>query len=217
MCTARARNVGRRCGRQYVSDLRLHCRCFDGHCHPEVVRAIQRQAETLIHCRYRLLLSVAGTAWREARGDRAGNFPKRVAFGNSGAEAIEAALKIARRHTRRHRIIAFLGGSTDEARRLSVTGSKAVQRDGFGRFCGVTHVPFPIRIAAPWETARGMRAGLHLRHGVAGEGAEVHRAGAEVAAIIVEPIQGEAVMSSRRRVSCRVYENWRTAMARAYL
>jgi 4-aminobutyrate aminotransferase len=164
-----------------------------GHCHPDVVRAIQRQAETLIHMSgtdfyYPLLAQLA----EKLAEITPGNFPKRVVFGNSGAEAIEAAIKIARYHTRRNRLIAFLGcfhGRTLGA--LSLTASKAVQRRGFGPLLsGVTHVPYPN----PYRCSAGHGASecdcdctdfiekQLLRTAVPAD---------EVAAIIVEPIQGE--------------------------
>src|SRR5271169_930109 len=81
-----------------------------GHCHPDVVRAIQRQAETLIHMSgtafsYPLLAQLA----QKLNEITPGKFPKRVHFGNSGAEGIETAMKLARYHTGRHRFISFLG------------------------------------------------------------------------------------------------------------
>ena len=165
-----------------------------GHCHPEVVRAIARQAETLIHMSgtdfyYPLLAQLA----EKLAEITPGNFPKRVVFGNSGAEAIEAAIKIARYHTRRHRLIAFLGGFHGRTLgALSLTASKAVQRRGFGPLlAGVTHVPYPD----PYRCTGGHRAPEMcdcdptefmerqlFRTAVPAE---------EVAAIVVEPIQGE--------------------------
>ncbi len=164
-----------------------------GHCHPEVVRAIQRQAETLIHMSgtdfyYPLLAQLA----QKLAEITPGKFPKRVVFGNSGAEAVEAAIKIARYHTRRNRLIAFLGcfhGRTLGA--LSLTASKAVQRRGFGPLLsGVTHLPYPN----PYRCAAGHGAeecdcdctdfleNQLFRTAVPAD---------EVAAIVVEPIQGE--------------------------
>ena len=128
-----------------------------GHCHPEVVRAIQRQAETLIHMSgtdfyYPLLAQLA----EKLAEITPGKFAKRVVFGNSGAEAIEAAIKIARYHTRRHRLIAFLGGFHGRTLgALSLTASKAVQRRGFGPLLsGVAHVPYPN----PYRCPAGYRA-----------------------------------------------------------
>jgi 4-aminobutyrate aminotransferase len=165
-----------------------------GHCHPEVVRAIQKQAAELIHMSgtdfyYPLLAQLAEKLAQIAPGDS----PKRVYFGNSGTEAMEAAMKMARYHTRRHRFIAFLGsfhGRTFGS--LSLTASKAVQRNGFGPLLpGVSHVPYPN----PYRCSFGHRGGACdtesevidyieklLKTSVPAE---------EVAAIVVEPVQGE--------------------------
>src|SRR5262252_1157227 len=99
-----------------------------GHCHPEVVRAIQQQAARLIHMSgtdfyYEEMVALAEKLSEIAPGDVA----RRVSFGNSGAEAIEGAIKLARYATRREKIIAFFGsihGRTMGA--LSLTASKAV-------------------------------------------------------------------------------------------
>src|SRR6266446_3422338 len=123
-----------------------------GHCHPDVVRAIQRQAATLIHMSgtdfyYPLMAELAA----KLDAITPGKFPKRVYFGNSGTEAIEAAMKLARYHTKRHRFIAFLGcfhGRTFGA--LSLTASKPAQRRGFGPLLsGVSHVPYPNPYRCP--------------------------------------------------------------------
>jgi 4-aminobutyrate aminotransferase len=150
--------------------------CSTGHCHPDVVRAIQRQAETLIHmsgtdfyyeqmpqfARELESLMPRGKAWR-------------CFFGNSGAEAIEASLKLARYATGRWQFIAFHGsfhGRTMGA--LSLTSSKPVQRKGFGPLVpGVTHVPYGncnYLEDVVFKTTVNPN---------------------EVAAIVVEPIQGE--------------------------
>ena len=121
-----------------------------------------------------------------------GKEPKRVYFGNSGAEAIEAAIKLVKFHTKRDKLIAFHGsfhGRTMGA--LSLTASRAVQRKGFGTLLsGVFHMPFP-------DTYRGT-------YGVRPETAsadclsylenELFRRRVdpdEVAGIFIEPIQGE--------------------------
>jgi 4-aminobutyrate aminotransferase len=166
-----------------------------GHCHPDVVRAIQRQAETLIHMSgtdfYSPLLVQLAEKLTEIT---PGRFPKRVVFGNSGTEAIEAAIKIARYHTQRHRLIAFLGafhGRTLGA--LSLTASKAVQRRGFGPLLsGVAHVPYPD----PYRCPAGHRAPECVCDCDCIEFIEkqLFRTAVpadEVAAIVVEPIQGE--------------------------
>ena len=166
-----------------------------GHCHPDVVAAIQKQAETLIHMSgtdfyYPLLAQLA----EKMAQITPGTFPKKVSFGNSGAEAIEAAMKIARYHTRRHQFIAFLGcfhGRTFGA--LSLTASKAVQRRGFGPLLsGVTHVPY----ANPYRCPAGHRAPECVCDCICSDLLErqLFKTAVppeEVAAIVVEPIQGE--------------------------
>src|SRR5260370_3638572 len=120
--------------------------CATGHCHPEVVAAIQKQAAELIHMSgtdfyYEGMPQLAEKLSSIAPGKE----PKRVYFGNSGAEAIEAAIKLAKYHTGRDKLIAFHGafhGRTMGA--LSLTASRAVQRKRFRTLLsGVFHMPFP--------------------------------------------------------------------------
>lgn len=119
--------------------------CSTGHCHPEVVEAIKRQAEKLIH--------ISGTdyyyPWQTQLAEKLaeitpGGMNKRTFFCNSGAETIEGAFKLARYMTKRKYAIAFLGsfhGRTMGA--LSLTGSKVTQKQGFGPLIsGIYHVPY---------------------------------------------------------------------------
>ena len=124
-----------------------------GHCHPRVVEAIQKQAAELIHISctdfyYQGIVELAERLAAIAPGKEA----KKVYFGNSGTEAIEAAIKLARYHTRRDKIIAFHGcfhGRTMGA--LSLTASKAIQRKGFGALlAGVFHIPYPNSYRCPY-------------------------------------------------------------------
>src|SRR5271156_5788581 len=117
-----------------------------GHCHPEVVAAIQRQAAELIHISgtdfyYESLVTFAQRL--SAIAPMPG--PHRCYYGNSGAEAVECALKLARYHTKRQQVIAFFGafhGRTMGA--LSLTGSKPQQKRRFSPLVpGVTHVRYP--------------------------------------------------------------------------
>ena len=166
-----------------------------GHCHPQVVGAIQKQAAELIH--------ISGTDFfHQPLTDLAEQLssiapmrgPHRFFYGNSGAEAIECALKMARYHTGRQHIVAFLGafhGRTMGA--LSLTASKPQQKRRFAPLMpGVTHIPFP----------NAYRAGIHGAKEI-----EVYNFNCaryledrlfktilppeEVAAIFVEPVQGE--------------------------
>jgi len=159
-----------------------------GHCHPEVVDAIQRQAARLIHMSgtdfyYENMVELAEKLAASAPGPG----PWRVYFGNSGTEAVEAAMKLARYHTGREKFIAFYGsfhGRTMGS--LSLTASKVVQRRGFGTLLpGVYHAPYPNPYRQPGEdgtcSVRWIEEQL-FRTVLAPE---------DVAAIFVEPVQGE--------------------------
>ncbi|HYL39017.1 MAG TPA: acetyl ornithine aminotransferase family protein [Bryobacteraceae bacterium] len=164
-----------------------------GHCHPRVVEAIQRQSQRLIHMSgtdfyYENMVELA----EKLAATSPGGVPRRVYFGNSGTEAIEAAMKLARYHTGREKFIAFRGafhGRTLGA--LSLTASKAVQRKGFGPLVpGVFHTEFPD----PYRRPPGMSAEDHAAACVRAIEEHLFRAilpPDEVAAIVVEPIQGE--------------------------
>ena len=90
---------------------------------------------------------------------------KRSFFSNSGTEAIEAAIKLARYHTKRYGIIAFLGsfhGRTLGS--LSLTSSKAIQRQGFGPpLRGVYHAPFPNPLPVSGRPERRRMCGRGAR------------------------------------------------------
>ena len=135
---------GRR--RELVSRFqRGHRGLLDGHCHPRVVEAIHRQSsQSAAHVGDRLLLSGQFELAEKLTQITPGKFPKKVFFTNSGTEAVEAAFKLARYHTKRQQVIAFFGafhGRTMGA--LSLTASKVTQRHGFGPLVpGVTHIGY---------------------------------------------------------------------------
>jgi 4-aminobutyrate aminotransferase len=164
-----------------------------GHCHPEVVRAIQKQAARLIHMSgtdfyYEELVALAETLARIAPGD----VPRRVSFGNSGAEAMEGAIKLARYATGRDKIIAFLGsfhGRTMGA--LSLTSRRAVQRAGFGPMLpGVIHAPYPYCYRCPYGREPETCAVECVKH-IEDTLLKTISPAEETAAIVVEPVQGE--------------------------
>jgi 4-aminobutyrate aminotransferase len=161
-----------------------------GHCHPEVVAAIQDQAGKLLHMSgtdfyYEPQIDLAQRLCELAPGPAA----KRVFFTNSGAEALEAALKLARWHTGRPKVLAFLGafhGRTYGA--MSLSGSKLVHRRGFSPLVpDIHHVPFPRGCSNCTTEPDGCACVKYIEDTV------LHRIVPpdELAAIFVEPIQGE--------------------------
>jgi len=168
--------------------------CNTGHCHPRVVEAIHRQATQLIHMSgsdfyYDAQSSLAAKLAEITPGSR----DKRVFFGNSGAEAIEASLKLARYHTKRPLIIAFLGafhGRTMGA--LSLTASKAIFEKGFSPLVpGVTHVPYPYCYRCPYHHKEYPGCSIACVDWIREDLFKRSIPPEEVAAIFVEPIQGE--------------------------
>jgi 4-aminobutyrate aminotransferase len=161
-----------------------------GHCHPKVTAAIKDQADKLLH--------MSGTDfYYEPQIDLAqrlaesgpGSSRKRVFFTNSGAEALEAALKLARWHTGRSRAVAFFGafhGRTYGA--MSLSGSKLVHRRGFSPLVpDIHHVPYPRGCRGCDEPGSACACVRHIEETVLGRTAPPE----EVAAFFVEPVQGE--------------------------
>jgi 4-aminobutyrate aminotransferase len=160
-----------------------------GHCHPEVVAAIKDQADKLLHMSgtdfyYRPQIDLAERLAKVAPGPS----PKKVFFTNSGAEALEAALKLSRWHTERNRVVAFFGafhGRTYGA--MSLSGSKLVHRRGFSPLVpDIHHVEFPRSC----PVSSGMD-GCNLVRNITDTIFKRTCPPDEVAAIFIEPIQGE--------------------------
>ncbi len=171
-----------------------------GHCHPDVVAAIQRQAAELLHMSgtdfyYDHMVQLAERLSKIAPMPG----PHKFYYGNSGAEAIECALKLARYHTKRPNIIAFYGafhGRTMGA--LSLTASKPQQRRRFTPLMpGVTHVRYPDVYRGCSGGAQGQDAkeaeafALGCARFIEEKLFKTTLAPEEVAAIFVEPVQGE--------------------------
>ena len=167
--------------------------CSTGHCHPKVVEAIQKQAAELIHMSgtdfyYESLPQLAERLVRTMPGAE----HKRVFFGNSGTEAVEGAIKLARYTTRRDKLIAFYGafhGRTMGS--LSLTASKSSQRRGFGALLsGVEHIHYPYA----YRCAHGhdpQTCGAEILEMLENDMFKRLFDPEDVAGIIIEPIQGE--------------------------
>src|SRR5580692_12120315 len=162
-----------------------------GHYHPRVVEAIQRQAARLIHMSCTDFYYEGMVALAEKLAALApGGVERRVSFGNSGAEAMEGAIKLARYATGRDKMIAFYGsfhGRTMGA--LSLTARKAVQREGFGPLIpGVAHAPYPYCYRCPFgkqPDSCAVECVKFIEHTLL----QTVSPAAETAAIAVEPVQ----------------------------
>ena len=163
-----------------------------GHSHPRVVEAIQQQAAQFLHMSgtdfyYEGMVQLA----EKLAALTPGGVPRRVYFGNSGAEAIEAALKLARYHSGRDQFIAFLGGFHGRTMgALSLTGSKVTQRRRFHPSLPVQHIPY----AYCYRCAYGKEPSTCDVECVKVIGERLFKTilpAEEVAAIVVEPVQGE--------------------------
>ena len=180
-------------GNEYI-DFNSGLACLNvGHNHPKVVNAIKNQCDKFLHYSntdfyYREVVNLAEKMFAITPG----RFEKKAYFGNSGAEALEAAAKLSKWHTRRHQFIAFIGGFHGRTLgTLSLTGSKPVQkRHFFPMLPGITHVPYPYCYRCPFKLSHpdcdywcvNFIDELVLRKYVPPE---------EVAGIVFEPIQGE--------------------------
>jgi 4-aminobutyrate aminotransferase len=162
-----------------------------GHCHPKVVAAIQKQAADLIHMSgtdfyYESMITLAERLSKIAPMPG----PHKIYYGNSGTEAVECALKLARYHTKRQHVIAFLGafhGRTMGS--LSLTASKPQQRRRFGPPPpGVTHIQYPdVYRFANGDPDFALKCARHIEDRLF----KTVLPPEEVAAIFVEPVQGE--------------------------
>ncbi len=165
-----------------------------GSCNKLVVEAIKRQVEKLIH------YSLTDFYYEEAveLAERLVNItpiekPSKVFFTNSGAESIEASIKVSRYSTGRQYIIAFLGGFHGRTMgAVSLTASKVVQRKGFSPLLpGVVHVPYPYPYRCPFQVNDPEECGDavigYLEEWVFAKLVDPN----EVAAIVIEPILGE--------------------------
>jgi 4-aminobutyrate aminotransferase len=164
-----------------------------GHCHPKVVQAIQDQAARLIHMSgtdfyYENMVQLAEKLASLVPGD----VSRKVYFGNSGTEAIEAAIKLARYHTGRSQFIAFVGGFHGRTMgSLALTASKSIQKKGFFPMMpGAHHVPY----AYCYRCAYGKTPDSCAVECVQVIESELFRTvlpSEDCAAIFVEPVQGE--------------------------
>jgi 4-aminobutyrate aminotransferase len=173
--------------------------CSTGHSHPRVVEAIKKQVDEFIHiCTADYYFPSLPKLAQKLNELAPGVHHKRVHFGNSGAEAVEGAVKLAMYSTHRQKFIGFFGafhGRTLGA--LSLTASKSRQRGGFGpQVLDVTHIPYANCYRCPYnltpETCGAHESkGPHCARVIEDLLFKTTVPADECAAIVVEPIQGE--------------------------
>ena len=170
--------------------------CSTGHCHPEIVEAIIKQAKTLIHmCGTDFYYKLMPDLGRKLNEICPIEGETKTHFANSGAEAVETALKLAMYHTKRQKFISFFGsfhGRTLGA--LSLTSSKRAQRMGFARQAlDVVHVPYPnkFRHFVTDEPTDEETITKDCTNWIENRLFKTTTPPSEVAGIVVEAIQGE--------------------------
>ena len=172
-------------GRRYVDFAAGIAVLNTGHCHPKIIAAIQTQLGRFTHTAYQVLPYESYVSLAEKLNALApGDFPKKTALFTTGAEAVENAVKIARAFTGRPGVIALSGafhGRTYMA--MSLTGKVFPYKAGFGPFPGsIHHIPAPIALHGG-----SVDASLRALESVF----KVDIDPKQVAAIILEPLQGE--------------------------
>jgi len=170
--------------------------CSTGHCHPEIVQVIQDQAAKLIHmCGTDYYYSLMPELAQKLDEIVPIKGPTRTHFANSGTEAVETALKLAMHATGREKFISFFGsfhGRTLGS--LSLTSSKAAQRLGFKRqVLDVVHMPYPNEYRNPFSPDECGEGGVvqGAVNWIENRLFKTTTPAEEVAAIVVEPVQGE--------------------------
>ncbi|MEK6625026.1 MAG: acetyl ornithine aminotransferase family protein [Bdellovibrionota bacterium] len=177
-------------GNRYLDMMAGIATASTGHSHPQVVEAIKKAADKFLHiCGTDFFYESMSDIVEKLAGYVAGMGPKKVFLTNSGTEAIEGAIKLARYHTKRSNIIAFNGsfhGRTTGA--IALTSSKIKYRAHFGPLMpGIYHVPFCNPYSDLQETENASPAIKHLEE----ELFTTLVSPSEVAAILLEPILGE--------------------------
>ena len=160
-----------------------------GHCHPKVVEAAREQVGKIIHAQYTTVMHKPLLELTEKLGDVLPAGLNSVFYANSGSEAVEASIRLARMATGRPNIIAFHGGfhgRTVAAASLTTAGTKF--RSGFSPIMGGVHIaPFPYAFRYGWDTETSVAFALkELDYLLATVSSP-----ADTAAFIIEPVLGD--------------------------
>ncbi len=163
-----------------------------GHSHPKVVNALKEQAEKFIHTGFNVMMYESYIELAERLANLApGNFPKKVLLQNSGAEAVENAVKIARKYTKRQGVVTFSRGFHGRTlMTMTMTSKVKPYKFGFGPFAPeVYKAPYPYEYRRPDSMNEQEYHGHVLNEFKNFMNTEV--APESVAAVVMEPVQGE--------------------------
>jgi len=163
-----------------------------GHCNDKVISAIKEQADKHLHTCFHVLMYESYVKLAKKLAEiTPGNFPKQVLLTNSGAEAVENSVKIARRYTGRYGIIAFehaFHGRTTLA--MGLTSQVKYYKYGFGPFDpGIQRFPYAYTYRAPFKTTDAEYGEYCVRR--IEDSFKTYMPAEAIAAIIVEPVLGE--------------------------
>ncbi|WP_257351767.1 4-aminobutyrate--2-oxoglutarate transaminase [Pseudalkalibacillus decolorationis] len=179
-----------------------------GHSHPEVVKVIQEQAENFIHTGFNVMMYESYIELAEKLIELApGDFPKQAALFNSGAEAVENAVKIARKYTKRQGVISFTRGFHGRTlMTMSMTSKVKPYKYEFGPFAPeVYKAPYPYVYRRPEGMSEEQYSAFIIEQFEQFLLTEV--APETIAAVVMEPVQGEGgfIVPDKAFVQ-RVYE-----------
>ena len=160
-----------------------------GHCHPKIVSAVQTQASQLIFGQMNCMLPQATQDYANSLRQVTPEFMDTFFFSNSGAEAVEGAVKLARASTKRPNVIAFDGGFHGRTTlAMALTSSKAVYRAGYQPLpAGVFVAPFPAVFRLGWDLEVAVDFCVTQLERIL----QTQSTPQETAAMIVEPVLGE--------------------------
>lgn len=160
-----------------------------GHCHPRVVEAIQRQASELLFGQLNCVVPESALRFTETLAPHVPAELDRYFLSNSGAEAVEGAVKLARSATGRPNVIALQGGFHGRtAMTMALTSSKTVYRSGYQPLpSGVFFAPFPYPLHYGWDEATTVDFCIRELHQLLAS----QTAPSETACVLVEPVLGE--------------------------
>jgi 4-aminobutyrate aminotransferase len=176
-------------GREYIDCFAGIAVCNAGHGHPKVLAAAKEQMDKLVHCCTYVYYNPRAAELAAKLAEVTPGKLQKTFFGNSGAEALEGAMRLAKQHTKRREVVALtmsFHGRTYAT--LSITGNRGRKKGAGPYMPGVAFTPAPYCYRCPFQLdypACGVACAEHLDHVL-----KYHTAG-DVAAFIAEPLMGE--------------------------